>query len=113
MRMASESRSVPRLSFQVSLDRARPHIVDQPYRDDAAVVRYRYTDNGEQVCVPNTWNNLPSEQLIQAASRRAEMADQRAAALEENPPEGIEPEAVQVIVGHYRRKAARLRAPLG
>lgn len=113
MNMASESRSVRRLSFQVCVDRDRPHIVDPTYRDDAAVVRYRYTDTGEQVCVPNTWNNRPSEQLTQAASRRAEMAEQRAAALEANPPEGIEPESVRAIVAHYRRKAARLRALLG
>ena len=110
MSMITDSKITCRLSFQASLDRARPHIIDGAYREDAAVIRYSYTDNGEQVCVPNTWNNRPMEKRTEENVRLADAAERRAMDLEGNPPEGIELEAVQSIVAHYRNKAARLRA---
>lgn len=110
MSMTTDSRTPCRLSFQPSPDRSRPHMIDGAYREDAAVIRYSYTDNGEQVCVPNTWNNRPLEQRAEENGRLADAAERRAIDLEGNPPEGIEPEAVQSIVAHYRQKAARLRS---
>jgi hypothetical protein len=110
MTKTTSNRPIRRVSFQLSLDRTRPHEIDEAYRDDAAVIRYRYTDNGEQVSVPNTWNNRPAERRSRDELLLAEAAEQRAAELERNPPAGIDPESVQLIVAHHRLKATRLRA---
>lgn len=113
MNTATERLPTRRLSLQAALDMTRPHRLEGTYRMDAAVLRFRYTDTGEQVCVPNTWNNRPPEQRLQDDRQHAAVAEQRAAQLEVCPPSGIDPAAVQTIVAHYRQKAARLRASTG
>jgi hypothetical protein len=79
------------------------------FSETAAVIKYRYTDDGEQVTVPNTWFNRPAHLLVSHAQHKAEAAEARARRLEESPPAGLEPEAVQAIIAHHRQRAERER----
>lgn len=96
-------------SFQMKLDRSRPLELVGEYSAESAVVKYRYTDTGDQVSVPNTWNNRPAELLAQAAISKADAAEKRAEALEASPPDGVEPEQVAGLIRYHRNKAAQLR----
>lgn len=100
-------------SFRPSVDRSRPHELVSEYNPESAVLTYRYTDSGERVTVPHTWLNKPLDLHRQEAEQRAHAADQRAAVLEESPPQGIVPEAVSAIIAYHRRKASQLRVAAG
>lgn len=104
------TKSISRVSSRITPDRSRPHKIVGAYREDAAVIRYRYTDNGEEVSVPNTWSNRPAELKLRETMEKADAAEKRASALAQNPPKGINPEAIEAMIAHHRNKAARLRS---
>lgn len=107
--MLNISRTIKKVSYRTRLDRSRPYVLAEGFSEAAAVIKYRYTDNGEYLTVPNTWSNRPAEFLASHAHSKADAADARARRLEESPPEGLEPDAVQAIIAHYRERAENER----
>ena len=107
-----------RSDFRQCIDHERPFVLldtDEngiPYKlpvNRRGQLRYRYTDTGEEVLVPNTHYNQTAASRARQVLSEAEKREERVVAMRKSPPADFTPWMVENICERLLANAAKIR----